>query len=168
MVNIGTTTEQVARALFGRTNLVVVTNNVNIINTLTGFRAKELILAGGTVRPSDGAIVGEAAVEFISRFKADYAVIGASSIDGDGAVLGCDAREVSVARAIIRNARAGILVANAVRFDRTASVRVCDISDVDCFVTDRRPPAAFQRAAETGETRNVMAGGDRGGMRDAV
>lgn len=168
MVNIGTTTEQVARALYGHNGLVVITNNVNIISTLTGSRAKELILAGGTVRPSDGAIVGEAAVEFISRFKADYAVIGASSIDADGAVLDYDAREVSVARAILRNARTKILVADAAKFGRTASVRICDIGDVDYFITDRAPPAELQRAARAAETRIVIADGDRGGVRDAV
>ncbi len=161
MMNIGTTTEQVARALYGHTSLIVITNNVNIISTLTGSRAKELILAGGTVRPSDGAIVGEAAVEFISRFKADYAVIGASSIDGDGAVLDYDAREVSVARAILRNARTKILVADAAKFARTASVRICDIGDVDYFVTDVTPPSEFRRAADIGETRVVIADGQR-------
>ncbi len=168
MLNIGTTTEQVARALYGHKDLVVITNNVNITSTLTGSRAKELILAGGTVRPSDGAIVGEAAVEFISRFKADYAVIGASSIDGDGAVLDYDAREVSVARAILRNARTKILVADATKFGRTASVRICDIGDVDYFITDRAPPAEFQRAAEAAETQVVIADSNRGKLREAV
>ncbi len=131
MMNIGTTTEQVARALYRHTGLVVITNNVNIISALIGSPAKELILAGGVVRPADGAIVGEAAVEFISRFKADYAVIGASSIDADGAVLDYDAREVSVACAILRNARTRILVADASKFARTAPVRICDIGEVD-------------------------------------
>lgn len=168
MVNIGTTTEQVARALYGHNGLVVITNNVNIISTLTGSRAKELILAGGTVRPSDGAIVSEAAVEFISRFKADYAVIGASSIDADGAVLDYDAREVSVARAILKNARTKILVADATKFGRTASVRICDIGEVDYFVTDSAPPAEFSRAADAGETHIIIADHQRGKLRDAV
>lgn len=104
----------------------------------------------------------------LPRFKADYAVIGASFIDGDGAVPDYDARDVSVARAILRNARARILVADAAKFDRTASVRISDIGDVDYFVSDKPPPAAFRRAAKTGETRSVIADGGRDGMRDAV
>ena len=168
MMNIGTTTEQVARALYGHESLVVITNNVNIISTLIGSRARELILAGGTVRPSDGAIVGEAAVEFISRFKADYAVIGASSIDGDGAVLDYDAREVSVARAILKNARTKVLVADASKFNRTASVRICDIGDIDIFVTDQTPSEEFLRAAESGETRVVIAETQKDDVRGTV
>ena len=124
-LNIGTTTEQVARALGNHRDLVVLSNNINIINTLMGTNSKELILVGGAVRQSDGAIVGEDAVEFISRFKVDFAVIGASALDADGSVLDYDVREVSVARAILRNARTRLLVADSSKFERTASVRIC-------------------------------------------
>jgi DeoR family transcriptional regulator, glycerol-3-phosphate regulon repressor len=159
MLNIGTTTEQVARALHGHSDLVVISNNVNIINALTGTESKELILAGGTVRQSDGAIVGEAAVEFISRYKADFAVIGASAIDEDGAVLDFDQREVSVARAILRNARTRILVCDATKFDRSAPMRICDIADIDFFVTDRPPPPGFADACERGGTTILTTAG---------
>ena len=157
MLNIGTTTEQVARALYGHKDLVVISNNVNVINTLIGSPAKELILAGGAVRPSDGAIVGEEAVEFISRYKADYAIIGASALDDDGAILDFDAREVSVARAILRNARMKILVADQQKFERTAPVRIGDVSDIDVFITDAPPTEGFLRRAEAAETRIIVA-----------
>ncbi len=157
MINIGTTTEQVAQALSGHTGLVVISNNLNVVRALMGADAKELILAGGVVRPSDGAIVGEEAVEFISRYKVDYAVIGASALDEDGAVLDYDGREVAVARAILRNARRRILVCDATKFERTAPVRICDISDLDMFVTDAPPPAEFVRRAEGAATEIVIA-----------
>jgi DeoR family transcriptional regulator, glycerol-3-phosphate regulon repressor len=143
MLNIGTTTEQVARALFSHSDLVVISNTINVINILSGSGSKELILAGGTVRQSDGAIVGEEAVEFISRFKVDYAIIGASAIDEDGAVLDFDSREVSVARAILRNARTRILVSDVQKFDRAAPLRICDMSEIDYFVTDAQPMPGF-------------------------
>lgn len=146
-LNIGTTTEQVARALSGHSGLVVLSNNINIITSLIGTRAKELILVGGSVRESDGAIVGEHAVEFIAQYKVDYAVIGASALDEDGTVLDYDAREVSVARAILRNARTRILVADSSKFHLTAPVRICDLGDLHHFVTDTAPPPAFAEAA---------------------
>lgn len=151
-LNIGTTTEQVARALVNHRDLVVLSNNINIINTLMGARSKELILVGGAVRQSDGAIVGEDAVEFISRFKVDFAVIGASALDADGSVLDYDAREVSVARAILRNARTRLLVCDGSKFERTAPVRICDISELDYVITDTAPPQAFAEAAQKSQT----------------
>ena len=84
MLNIGTTTEQVAHALRGHSELMVISNNINIITQLSGTTEKDLVLVGGRVRQSDGAVVGEDAVEFISRYKVDYAVIGCSSLDETG------------------------------------------------------------------------------------
>jgi DeoR family glycerol-3-phosphate regulon repressor len=157
ILNIGTTTEQVARALVGHSDLMVISNNINIITLLSGSANKDLVLVGGKVRQSDGAVVGEDAVEFISRYKVDYAVIGASSLDADGAVLDYDAREVSVARAILKNARTRILVADASKFAVNAPVRICDVADVDYVVTDAAPPQAFAAAANAGETKIMVA-----------
>ena len=154
-LNIGTTTEQVASALTGHVGLTVISNNINIINQLIGGEAKELILVGGTVRQSDGAVVGEDAVDFISRYKVDYAVIGASALDDDGAVLDFDAREVSVARAILNNSRTRILVCDASKFDSSAPVRICSVSDLDYVITDRAPPKNFVQAAKIGKTKII-------------
>ena len=151
-LNIGTTTEQVARALGSHRDLVVLSNNINIINTFMGAKTRELILVGGAIRQSDGAIVGEDAVEFISRFKVDFAVIGASALDVDGSVLDYDAREVSVARAILRNARTRILVCDVTKFERTAPVRICDVSELDFVITDSRPPKRFADTARAAQT----------------
>ncbi len=140
MLNIGTTTEQVAVALQRHEGLMVVTNNINVANILRESRNAEVIIAGGVVRPADGGIVGEAAVEFIRQFKVDYAVIGASAIDEDGAILDYDFREVVVAQQIIRSARRTILVADHMKFERTAPVRIADMSEISMFITDQPPP----------------------------
>jgi len=104
------------------------------------------------VRQSDGAVIGDEAVEFISRYKVDYAVIGASSIDVDGSILDFDCREVAVSRAILRNARTRILVADHTKFERSAPVRICDVSELDYVVFDSPPPDAFLEMANSGGT----------------
>ena len=135
-INIGTTTEAVSRALLQHGRLMVITNNINVANRMRTHPQFEVVIAGGVVRGSDGGIVGEAAVDFIRQFRVDFAVIGASAIDSDGAILDYDFREVKVAQAIIENARQVILVADATKFERAAPVRIGHISQVDCFVTD--------------------------------
>ena len=141
LINIGTTTEQVATALRGKRGLMVITNNVHVINILQDRDQIEIIVAGGVVRHSDGGIVGEAAVDFIRQFKVDYAVIGTSAIDEDGALLDFDYREVKVSRAIMDCARKSILVADKMKFERTAPVRIGHLSQLDYFVTDAALPA---------------------------
>ncbi len=136
-INIGTTTEAVSQALLDHSGLMVITNNINVANRLRVFPRIEVVIAGGVVRPADGGVVGDAAVEFIRQFKVDYAVIGASAIDEDGALLDFDYREVRVAQAIIANARHVILVSDSTKFERTAPVRIGHLSQVNSFVTDR-------------------------------
>jgi DeoR family transcriptional regulator, glycerol-3-phosphate regulon repressor len=139
-INIGTTTEEVARALVDHTGLLAITNNIHVASTLLPCPRIEVILSGGLLRRSDGGIVGEQAVDFIKQFKVDYAVIGVSAIDDDGALLDFDYREVRAAQAIIENARTVILVSDAMKFSRSAPVRIGHMSQIDVFVTDEAPP----------------------------
>jgi DeoR family glycerol-3-phosphate regulon repressor len=114
------------------------------------FPSIEVVIAGGVVRHSDGGIVGEAAVDFIRQFKVDYAVIGASAIDPDGALLDFDYREVKVAQAIMANARHVVLVADSTKFERTAPVRIGHLSQVHTFVTDECPLDSLRRICSEG------------------
>ncbi len=145
LINIGTTTEQVATALRAHKGLMVITNNMNVVNILQGYTEIEVIVAGGVLRHSDGGIVGEPAVDFLRQFKVDYAIIGTSAIDEDGSLLDYDYREVEVSRKIVESSRRTILVADSLKYGRSAPVRIGHISEIDHFVTDVAPPERLQR-----------------------
>lgn len=139
-INIGTTTEEVARALTRHEGLLVITNNIQVASILSPVPKIEVIVVGGVVRKADGGIVGEAAVDTIKQFKVDNAIMGVSAIDEEGALLDFDYREVRAAQAIIGNSRNVILVADSMKFARSAPVRIGHMTDIDIFVTDRAPP----------------------------
>jgi DeoR family transcriptional regulator, glycerol-3-phosphate regulon repressor len=144
-INIGTTTEAVARALLQHKGLMVITNNLNVASLMRVYPQIEVVLAGGVVRHTDGGIIGEATVDLIKQFKVDFAVIGASAIDDDGALLDYDYREVRVAQSIVSNARHVILVCDSTKFKRSAPVRIAHISQVNTFITDHCPSATVRR-----------------------
>ncbi|GFE62990.1 DeoR/GlpR family DNA-binding transcription regulator [Litoreibacter roseus] len=139
-LNIGTSTEAVARALLNHRSLMVVTNNLNIANILSANPGCEVMVAGGVLRRSDGGLVGALTTQMIRQFKFDIAVIGCSALDSDGDILDFDLQEVGVSRAIIEQARRTFLVADHSKFDRTAPVRIASMSEVDAFYTDALPP----------------------------
>jgi DeoR family glycerol-3-phosphate regulon repressor len=143
-INIGTTTEEVANALTAHEDLLVITNNLNVAMMLYRHPRIEVIVAGGTVRRSDGAVIGSTAIGLIGQFKVDYAIIGASAIDGEGALLDFDYREVQAAQAIMANARSVMLVADSTKLRRTAAVRIAHLSQIQTFVTDVALPAGLQ------------------------
>lgn len=157
IINIGTTTEQVAHFLRDHHGLLVITNNVNLVHIMRDFTGCELIIAGGMVRKMDGGIVGVSAVDFINQFKVDYAVIGVSAIDEDGALLDYDYREVKVAQAIITNARHVILVADKMKLDRKAPVRLGHISQMGTVVTDCHFPEKLQAVCDESGVKVVVA-----------
>jgi DeoR family glycerol-3-phosphate regulon repressor len=142
-INIGTTTEEVARALVRHEGLLVITNNIHVATILMHHPNIEVMIVGGIVRRSDGGILGEQAVDLIGQFKVDHAVMGVSAIDDDGALLDFDYREVRAAQAIMQNSRNVILVSDAMKFTRSAPVRIGHMSQVDVFVTDKPPPESI-------------------------
>jgi len=138
-LNIGTTTEAVAHALHRHKNLMVVTNNLNVANILADNASCDVVVAGGTLRRSDGGLVGDLAAIAIDQFKVDFAVIGTSAIDLSGDLLDFDPQEVRVSQQVIKSARATILVADSTKFTRKAPVKIASLAQVDHFVTDRIP-----------------------------
>ncbi len=142
-INIGTTTEEVAKALMDHASLRVITNNLNVASIMSGNPDFEVITAGGTVRARDRGIVGPAAIDLIRQFKVDFGIIGISGIDQDGTLLDFDYQEVRVAQAIIANSTQVFLAADQTKFGRSAMVRLGQVSQIDALFTDRVPPAAI-------------------------
>jgi len=83
-LDIGTTTEAVARALIDHRNLMVVTNNMNVARILLANADCEIVLAGGALRRSDNGLVGHLTARAIENFKFDHAILGCSALDEDG------------------------------------------------------------------------------------
>lgn len=157
LVNIGTTTEEVARALVHHEGLHVVTNNLNVAAILADNPTSEVIIAGGVVRARDRGIVGEATIDFIRQFKVDIGIIGISSIEPDGTLRDFDPREVKVAQTIIEQSREVWLVADRDKFGRQALVRLAHISQIDMLFTDAKPPEALSRALKEARVKVVVA-----------
>ena len=136
-LNIGTTTEAVARQLARHERLLVVTNNLNVAEILADSRGIEVNVAGGRLRPEDRGIVGPLAVDFLSAYRVDFAFIGASAIDGEGNLLDFDIDEIKVSQSIVASARHVILVADSSKLARHAPVKIANMANVDTFITDQ-------------------------------
>ena len=142
-INIGTTTEAIARELLAHQGLRVVTNNLNVAAILSDNPDCEVIVAGGVVRARDRGIVGEVTDEFIRQFKVDIGLIGISGIEADGSLRDFDYHEVKVSRAIIEQSREVWLAADHSKFNRPAMVEVARLDRIDTLYTECAPPEPF-------------------------
>ncbi|REG85091.1 DeoR/GlpR family transcriptional regulator [Marinomonas pollencensis] len=158
-INIGTTTETVARALLNHQGLQVITNNLNVATILSSKEDFTVIIAGGTVRSRDGGVMGEATIDFINQFRVDYGIIGISGIDpNDGSLLDYDYQEVRVAQSIIANSRNVFLAADSVKFGRNAVVRLGNITQVDRLFTEEHPPKPILTLMKEHQVRLELCG----------
>jgi DeoR family transcriptional regulator, glycerol-3-phosphate regulon repressor len=165
-LNIGTTTEEVATALKNHENLLVITNNINVAMALYPHPSIDVIVAGGPLRRTDGAMVGSATVDLIRQFKVDTAVIGASALDEDGSLLDYDTIEVNVSRAIIENARNVVLVCDHTKLERAAPVRIGHMSQIHTFVTDRLTSPVLRHVCNTHGVKIIETGADEASTAD--
>lgn len=156
-MNIGTTTEAVARQLLDHENLLVVTNNLNIANILSANHSCEIILAGGILRRADGGIVGGMTVEMVKQFKFDFSVLGCSAIDSDGDLLDFDGQEVMVSSTAIKRSRKIMVLADYLKFQRTAPLKICSLGDADFLFTDATLSQDLMTNCESWGTEVVMA-----------
>jgi len=156
-INIGTTTEAVARALLQHRGLRVITNNLNVAAILCRNPDCEVLVAGGQVRPRDRAVVGETAIDFFRQFRVDLALIGVSAIEADGSLRDFDIREVKIAQTIIAQSRETWLAADASKFNRPAMVEIARLDQIDRLFTDAPPPAPFAELLEAADVRLHVA-----------
>jgi DeoR family transcriptional regulator, glycerol-3-phosphate regulon repressor len=143
ILNIGTTTECIARELLRHKGLRIITNNLNVAAILSDNADCEVMVAGGAVRTRDRGIVGEATVAFMRQFKVDIGLIGISGIEADGTLRDFDVHEVEVSRAIIEQSREVWLAADHSKFNRPAMVELAGLGRIDRLFTDAGPPEPF-------------------------
>jgi DeoR/GlpR family transcriptional regulator of sugar metabolism len=148
MIDGGSTTYEVARNLAQlRRDLVVITNSTGVAAVAGGNPTFRVILCPGTYDSREGSVLGEDTVEFVSRYNADAAIIGASGVTGDGpndAISGAAA----VKRAMIGRSLSTILVVTHDKIGRASLERVCRLTQISDIVTDRQVSAEFRTAVE--------------------
>ncbi len=135
LIDSGSTTLEVARALRGHQGMTVVTNDVRVAAELAGDDHVRLIVIGGEVLPHVYTLVSERAVDLIGGYQVDYAVLGADAIDPRG-ITNVNSFEAPMKRAMIQAAAKVLVVADSSKFGQAALVRVAGLDDVGLVVTD--------------------------------
>jgi DeoR/GlpR family transcriptional regulator of sugar metabolism len=152
MIDGGSTTYEVMRNLAQFTrDLVVITNSMGIASVAGGNPTFRVVLCPGAYDSREGSVLGEDTVEYVGRYNADVAIIGASGVTMEGPndmVRGA----VAVKRAMIARALSTILVATHDKFGRASLERICGFAPISAVVTDAEPPPGFRDAMQEADT----------------
>ena len=155
-VGLGTTFHTLHSVIADFPGVLIATPNLEVVYSCALHTDATVYVYGGYVRNKDTSVLtlGGASRQ---TFKFDIAIIGASAIDRDGAVLEFDPMEVDLTRDILTQSRQVVLVAHEGKFERKAPHVVTHLRDVDVLVTNGEPAAHFEDPGVLQGLRLVLA-----------
>jgi len=139
VLDVGTTTTAIARALAARTDLEqvsVITNGLNIALELeAAMPAVTVLVTGGTLRRLQHSLVDPMASLLLERMHADLAFIGCNGVDVPHGVTNVNLPEAEVKRRMIASAERTVVVAAGPKIGQAHLIRVADLADVQLVIT---------------------------------
>lgn len=138
-VGIGTTAEQFARFLPRRDNLTVITGSLPIASML-GTRPIRVVILGGTVHQDELSCTGPTALQAVSRYHADVAVLGAAGLSARHGITELDEEDAEIHRLMIERSNALIAIADGSKLGTVTMAAVAPASAITTLVTDDAAP----------------------------
>ncbi len=145
----GTTTTLVARQLAHRRDIHIITNAVNIGMELSSNSRLRTTMTGGAMRWAGAfSLVGPAATETLHMFVMDRLFLSVTGMDPERGATMIEPEEAAVSRAMVRQARQVIVVADSSKIGSVSPAVICTPDEVDMLITDdgiaEEAVAAFQ------------------------
>jgi DeoR family transcriptional regulator of aga operon len=145
ILDSGTTTTAIARALLAIRSLTVITNALNIATELARSDF-EVILIGGTLRKNSMSVVGPLAEDVLKEMHADILFIGVDGFDTKFGLSTPSVLEARVNRAMVAAAEKVVAVCDSSKFNRRSLALIVDASAVHHVITDSNLSAGDVRS----------------------
>jgi DeoR/GlpR family transcriptional regulator of sugar metabolism len=136
----GTTTQQLAKHLPGDLRATVVTHSPTIAVALQEHPTIEVILIGGRLFKHSVVTVGAAAIDAISRIRADTYFMGVTGIHPDAGLSTGDMEEAHIKRALMNAAAETQVLVTAEKVNAASPYVIASLNDIDGVVVESRVP----------------------------
>lgn len=142
----GTTTLQVARALPPDLQATVVTHSPTVAAALVAHPRIELFLLGGRVFKHSAVASGAAAVEAAATVNADVFLLGVTGVHPQAGLTTGDADEAAMKRALARRAAETYVLASTEKIGTASRFSVLPLAEIAGIITDadRNHPALLE------------------------
>ncbi len=140
MLNSGTTTLLVFRAIPQHLNLSIVTNSVAIALEGTSNPNFNIILLGGLINSKYQFTFGDDAIKQLKKYHADKLILSVDGIDINNGLSTYYDKESEIARIMLEQSNLRIVAADNSKFNRSAFTKISDLDIVDYIVTNKGIP----------------------------
>jgi DeoR family transcriptional regulator, aga operon transcriptional repressor len=135
VIDTGTTTLEVARALAGVERLQILTSSLAVASALHAHPHMDVVLLGGSVHNNSPDLSGSLTEDNLRKFRVDLAILGADALDERG-LYTTDLGIARVSEAMIDVAEDTVLVADSRKFRRNSFVKFADWDTIDHVIVD--------------------------------
>ncbi|QCP53266.1 DeoR/GlpR transcriptional regulator [Trinickia violacea] len=146
IIDSGTTTHGVARALADRHQLTVYTNDWRIAQVLARRNGNRVTLLGGELSDDEDATFGLDTVQQLAQYHVDFAFVGAGGVSAEAYLTDYTRMAAEVRSRMIASASVAVVVADHSKFGRVTPVRINGFENVRYLVTELAPDRALRKA----------------------
>ena len=143
ILDASTTAVFIAKAIKQKEHLTVITNSIEIIIELSDVSEWNIVSSGGSLKEGYLALVGPRAVEGLSAFNVEKAIMSCKGIDVEKGITDGNEQFSQAKQVMMKAANTSILAVDSSKFGTVAFSKVCEAQDVDIIVTDVRPAAKW-------------------------
>lgn len=159
ILNGGTTTLAVARALGARRNLTIVTNNLRLPAELPANSIRDVYVLGGICRVASGVTLGPVAFPGMEGVSADVAVIAVGGVSAGAGLSTTNLQEAQMMAQMLDSAQRTIVLADSSKFGRNAFAHIARLDAVETLITEAEPEPELRAALDEAAVEIVVATG---------
>lgn len=135
-LDAGTTTLHIAKKLIHRSDLTIVTGDIEISYLLKNAEPN-LIIFGGLLQKETGSMIGNFAAEILNQINFNIAFVGAACIEQDFYSSTPTMEKVEIKKSCVRINSKSYLLADQSKFYKSALIRLNPLEEYTGVITDK-------------------------------
>ncbi len=135
----------IAKRMKDKKNITVITNSVEILLELSDRNGWKILSTGGRLKEGGLALVGYQAERMVSTFHVDYAIFSCKGMDQERGLTDANESDAQIKKMIVKAAKKSILAVDHSKFDKISFTQVCELSEIDMVVTDKKPSESWKQ-----------------------
>ena len=135
VLDVGTTTLELAKALRRRRNITVFTASLPITLALASSHAST-VLVGGALRKQELSTTGPLAAQIINQFHFDKFFLGAAGVSATAGCTDFSIDDVEIKKTFLARAKQVIALVDHTKLGHISFATICPLSSISHLITD--------------------------------
>ncbi|BCA38043.1 DeoR family transcriptional regulator [Kluyvera ascorbata] len=140
ILDSGTTTYEIARLMRQHTDVIAMTNGMNVANALLESEGVELLMTGGHLRRQSQSFYGDQAEQSLQNYHFDILFLGVDAIDLERGISTHNEDEARLNRRMCEVAERIVVVTDSTKFNRSSLHKIIDTQRIDVIIVDEGVP----------------------------